>query len=134
MLKVPIRQRIFCHRKIRYNENNVSKNESNNKEDNREDIIKSFILNKNLKLEAPAEEEFNHRISDFGNKKVYNFYKEMFEKYNQILENENLFEEYKIEGARLVITAFGSIGRIAKAAVKKARILFVQQSIILKQA
>ena len=45
----------------------------------------------------------------------------MFEKYNQILENENLFEEYKLEGARLVITAFGSIGRIAKAAVKKAR-------------
>ena len=45
----------------------------------------------------------------------------MFEKYNQILENENLFEEYKIEGAKLVVTAFGSIGRIAKAAVKKAR-------------
>ena len=45
----------------------------------------------------------------------------MFEKYNQILDKENLFEEYKIEGARLVITAFGSIGRIAKAAVKKAR-------------
>ena len=45
----------------------------------------------------------------------------MFEKYNQILENENLFEEYKTEGARLVITAFGSNGRIAKAAVKKAR-------------
>ncbi len=45
----------------------------------------------------------------------------MFEKYNQILENENLFEEYKVEGAKLVITAFGSIGRIAKAAVKKAR-------------
>ena len=45
----------------------------------------------------------------------------MFEKYNQILENENLFEEYKTEGARLVITAFGSIGRITKAAVKKAR-------------
>lgn len=45
----------------------------------------------------------------------------MFEKYNKILENENLFEEYKVEGARLVITAFGSIGRIAKAAVKKAR-------------
>lgn len=45
----------------------------------------------------------------------------MFKKYNQILENENLFEEYKVEGARLVITAFGSIGRIAKAAVKKAR-------------
>lgn len=45
----------------------------------------------------------------------------MFEKYNQILENENLFEKYEIDGAKLVITAFGSIARIAKAAVKKAR-------------
>lgn len=45
----------------------------------------------------------------------------MFEKYNQILENENLFEKYEIEGAKLVVTAFGSIARIAKAAVKKAR-------------
>ena len=45
----------------------------------------------------------------------------MFEKYNTILENENLFEKYEIEGAKLVITAFGSIARIAKAAVKKAR-------------
>ena len=45
----------------------------------------------------------------------------MFEKYNEILDKENLFEEYKLEGAKLVITAFGSIGRIAKAAVKKAR-------------
>ena len=45
----------------------------------------------------------------------------MFEKYNQILENENTFEKYEIEGAKLVITAFGSIARIAKAAVKKAR-------------
>ena len=45
----------------------------------------------------------------------------MFEKYNQILENENAFEKYEIDGAKLVITAFGSIARIAKAAVKKAR-------------
>ena len=45
----------------------------------------------------------------------------MFEKYNQILENENVFEKYEVEGAKLVITAFGSIARIAKAAVKKAR-------------
>ena len=45
----------------------------------------------------------------------------LFEKYNQILENENLFEKYEIDGAKLVITAFGSIARIAKAAVKKAR-------------
>ena len=45
----------------------------------------------------------------------------IFEKYNQILENENLFEKYEIDGAKLVITAFGSIARIAKAAVKMAR-------------
>ena len=45
----------------------------------------------------------------------------MFEKYNQILENENVFEKYEVDGAKLVITAFGSIARIAKAAVKKAR-------------
>lgn len=45
----------------------------------------------------------------------------LFEKYNQILGNENLFEKYEIDGAKLVITAFGSIARIAKAAVKKAR-------------
>ncbi len=45
----------------------------------------------------------------------------IFEKYNKILENENIFEKYEVEGAKLVITAFGSIARIAKAAVKKAR-------------
>lgn len=45
----------------------------------------------------------------------------LFEKYNRILENENIFEKYEIESAKLVITAFGSIARIAKAAVKKAR-------------
>lgn len=45
----------------------------------------------------------------------------IFVKYNKILENENLFEKYETEGAKLVITAFGSIARIAKAAVKMAR-------------
>jgi len=45
----------------------------------------------------------------------------IFEKYNQILENENIFEKYETEGAKLVVTAFGSIARIAKAAVKMAR-------------
>ncbi len=45
----------------------------------------------------------------------------IFEKYNKILENENIFEKYETEGAKLIITAFGSIARIAKAAVKLAR-------------
>lgn len=45
----------------------------------------------------------------------------IFEKYETIAENENIFEKYEIEGAKLVVTAFGSIARIAKAAVKAAR-------------
>lgn len=45
----------------------------------------------------------------------------IFQKYNKILENENVFEKYETDGAKLVITAFGSIARIAKAAVKLAR-------------
>ena len=45
----------------------------------------------------------------------------LFEKYKKILEEENLFEKYETEGAKLVITAFGSIARAAKAAVKMAR-------------
>ena len=45
----------------------------------------------------------------------------IFKKYNKILENENIFEKYETEGAKLVVTAFGSIARIAKAAVKMAR-------------
>ena len=45
----------------------------------------------------------------------------IFRKYNTILENENIFEKYETEDAKLVITAFGSIARTAKAAIKMAR-------------
>lgn len=45
----------------------------------------------------------------------------LFEKYKKILDEENMFEKYETEGAKLVITAFGSIARAAKAAVKMAR-------------
>ena len=45
----------------------------------------------------------------------------IFEKYGKILENENIFEKYETDGAKLIITAFGSIARAAKAAVKLAR-------------
>lgn len=49
--------------------------------------------------------------------KVY----KLFEKYDLIAQNETTYETLYTEDAELVITAFGSGARIAKAAVKKAR-------------
>ena len=45
----------------------------------------------------------------------------IFEKYEKIAQEEITFEGYKLEDAKLVLTAFGTVGRIAKAAVNKAR-------------
>ena len=45
----------------------------------------------------------------------------IFEKYKKIAQEETTFEGYKLEDAKLVLTAFGTVGRIAKAAVNKAR-------------
>ncbi len=45
----------------------------------------------------------------------------LFEKYEVIAQRENIYESFEVEDAKLVITAFGSIARITKAAVKKAR-------------
>lgn len=45
----------------------------------------------------------------------------LFEKYDQIAKEETTYEDYMISDAKLVLTAFGSVGRIAKAAAKKAR-------------
>ena len=45
----------------------------------------------------------------------------IFEKYEKIAQEETTFEGYKLKDAKLVLTAFGTVGRIAKAAVNKAR-------------
>lgn len=45
----------------------------------------------------------------------------IFEKYEQVAKNETTYEDYMLSDAKLVLTAFGSVGRVAKAAVKKAR-------------
>ncbi len=45
----------------------------------------------------------------------------MFEKYDLIAKKETMFETYMIEDADIIITAFGTVGRVAKAAVKRAR-------------
>ncbi|MDD3237453.1 MAG: 3-methyl-2-oxobutanoate dehydrogenase subunit VorB [Candidatus Gastranaerophilales bacterium] len=45
----------------------------------------------------------------------------LFRKYEQIAQEENMFEEYKLDDAKLAVTAFGSIARITKSAIRKAR-------------
>ena len=46
---------------------------------------------------------------------------EIFEKYELVTQNETTYEDYKLTDAKLVLTAFGSVGRVAKAAVDRAR-------------
>jgi 2-oxoglutarate/2-oxoacid ferredoxin oxidoreductase subunit alpha len=50
-------------------------------------------------------------------KRVYR----LFKKYELIAQNETSYEDYYLNDAELVITAFGSVARMAKAAIKKAR-------------
>lgn len=45
----------------------------------------------------------------------------IFEKHELIAKNETTYEAYRTEDADLIITAFGTVARVAKAAVKKAR-------------
>ncbi len=45
----------------------------------------------------------------------------IFEKHDLIAKNETTYEAYQTEDADLIITAFGTVARVAKAAVKKAR-------------
>ncbi len=45
----------------------------------------------------------------------------LFKKYDEIAKNETTYEEYMTEDADIVITAFGTVARVAKAAVKRAR-------------
>ena len=45
----------------------------------------------------------------------------IFEKYEQVAKEETTYESYMTGDARLILTAFGTVGRIAKSAVQKAR-------------
>ncbi|MBS4759723.1 MAG: 3-methyl-2-oxobutanoate dehydrogenase subunit VorB [Clostridium sp.] len=45
----------------------------------------------------------------------------LFDKYKAMEENETTYEDYMLKDAKLVLTAFGTVGRVAKTAVKKAR-------------
>ena len=58
-------------------------------------------------------------ILDPGEMEEHNW--KLMRKYEQITANETLFEAYKTEDANLILIAFGTAARIAKAAVKRAR-------------
>lgn len=45
----------------------------------------------------------------------------LFEKYELVAKNETTYEDYFLKDAKLVLTAFGTVGRVAKAAVDRAR-------------
>jgi 2-oxoglutarate ferredoxin oxidoreductase subunit alpha len=49
----------------------------------------------------------------------FNF--ERFERYKQVEENEALYEEYFVEDAEIIVTAYGIASRVAKNAVDEAR-------------
>jgi len=45
----------------------------------------------------------------------------MYQRYAEIEKNETLFEEYKTSDAEIVITAYGTVGRICKSVVDTLR-------------
>lgn len=46
---------------------------------------------------------------------------QLFEKYEKAAKEETMYEGFMLDDAKLVLTAFGTVGRIAKAAVIRAR-------------
>lgn len=45
----------------------------------------------------------------------------LFKRYAELAKNETMFEEYLTEDAEVVITAYGTVGRVAKSAVNSLR-------------
>ena len=41
--------------------------------------------------------------------------------YKEVIENEQMWEEYNCEGAEIIITAFGTVARIAKSAISELK-------------
>lgn len=66
---------------------------------------KPNIIN-SLYIVPEACEELNHKL---------------FAKYDEIIAQEQMWEEYKLEEAEIVLVAYGTVARICKSAVDKAR-------------
>ncbi len=56
-----------------------------------------------------------------GDGEMEKFHWEMHARYRLLAERESLWEEYRTDDARLVVTAFGSTARISRTAVEMAR-------------
>lgn len=52
---------------------------------------------------------------------LYNHIEKLFKKYDEIAQNEVMYEEYMTEDAQVAVCAFGSTARIAKSAIKTLR-------------
>nr|WP_207754923.1 3-methyl-2-oxobutanoate dehydrogenase subunit VorB [Desulforadius tongensis] len=59
-----------------------------------------------------------------------NINKKLFAKYAQIAAKEQMWEEYQLEGAEIVLTAYGTAARICKSAVDKARAKGIKAGLI----
>jgi 2-oxoglutarate ferredoxin oxidoreductase subunit alpha len=94
-------------------------------------MMEPIVLEKKPKRELPAKEWALTGIKDREQNIVRSLYlgEGMIEelnyklqaKYEQIAENETLFEEYEVEDADIVVVAYGAMARIVKSAVEKAR-------------
>ena len=47
-------------------------------------------------------------------------------KYNEIQQNEVMYEEFMTDDAEILFTAFGTVGRVAKSVVSKARAMGIK--------
>ncbi len=55
---------------------------------------------------------------------------DLYETYKKIEENEVLFEEYRMDDAEVCVVAYGTVSRISKVAVNKAREMGVKAGLI----
>lgn len=79
--------------------------------------LQKQLLNKKLKLELQAKEEFPYRRSDFKNKKLYNFHKEMFEKYKNVkipkkIHSDEYNRDYYVVAGRIYEEIFGALSEV----------------------
>ncbi len=79
--------------------------------------LQKQLLNKKLKLETKVEEVFPYRLSDFKNKKSYNFYKEIFEKYKNVkmpkkIHSDEYDKDYYVVAGRVYEDIFGALGEV----------------------
>ena len=83
----------------------------------KEENVENTVLNK---LEAERLHSAIQQLSEIQRRRLMKYYFED-KKYEQIEENETLYEEYMMDDAKICIAAFGIAARVSKNAVNEAR-------------